>query len=245
MPPAGEAIAAAAADDVPLAADHIAGKKVGHIRADFDDLADELMPDDHRHGNRLLGPGVPFVDVQIGAADAGPIDADQHVVDADRRHGHFFEPQARAWPGVSQGLSSAASLNGPQSPRNKCESRNATSRLSDRGRVAGKVDRQADAHDLCLRRPSPGERSPGNGRGSPPRGEPSAAATTTTSRSPGTTAPRNRTSSSPPSPTTGQPKQIVLLREIAGNLGGRLAHHHARHQRHARHVAADPEIVVR
>ena len=49
------------------------GMKVVHVRADLDDLADELMPDDHRHRDRLLRPGVPFVDVQIGAADAGAI----------------------------------------------------------------------------------------------------------------------------------------------------------------------------
>ena len=38
-------------------------------RADLDDLADELVPDDHRHRDRLLGPGIPLINVQIGAAD--------------------------------------------------------------------------------------------------------------------------------------------------------------------------------
>ena len=52
------------------------------------------MPDDHRHGNRLLRPGVPFVDVQIGAADAGAQHLDQHVVDADGRPGHVLEPKS-------------------------------------------------------------------------------------------------------------------------------------------------------
>ncbi len=54
MPPAGEAVAAAAADDVALAADDVAGVKVVDVRADLDDLADELVADDHRHGDRLL-----------------------------------------------------------------------------------------------------------------------------------------------------------------------------------------------
>ena len=73
MPAAGEAVAAAAADDVAFAADDFAGEKVVHVRADLDDLADELVADDHRHGDRLLRPGVPLVDVQVGAADAGAI----------------------------------------------------------------------------------------------------------------------------------------------------------------------------
>ena len=62
------------------------GWKSLDVGADLDDLADELMADDHRHGNGLLGPGVPVVDVHVGAADAGAQHVDQHVVDADLRH---------------------------------------------------------------------------------------------------------------------------------------------------------------
>ena len=71
MPPAGQAVAAAAADDVPLAADDVAGREVVDVGADLDDLADELVADHHRHRDRLLRPGVPVVDVHVGAADAG------------------------------------------------------------------------------------------------------------------------------------------------------------------------------
>ena len=42
-----------------------------------------------------LRPGVPFVDVQVGAADAGLQHADQHVVDARLGHRNVFQPQAR------------------------------------------------------------------------------------------------------------------------------------------------------
>ena len=48
--------------------------KVARRWSRLDDLADELMADDHRHGDGLLRPGVPVVDVQIGAANAGAID---------------------------------------------------------------------------------------------------------------------------------------------------------------------------
>ena len=93
MPAAGQAISAAAADDVPFAADDVAEVEILDVGADRDDPADELMPDDQRHGNRLLRPGVPVVNVDVGAADARAIDLDQHVVDADLGHGHVFEPQ--------------------------------------------------------------------------------------------------------------------------------------------------------
>ena len=43
--PAGQAVAAAAADDVALAADDVARREVLDVRADLDDLADELVPD--------------------------------------------------------------------------------------------------------------------------------------------------------------------------------------------------------
>ena len=56
---AGHAVAAASADDVPLAADEVARAEVVHVRADLDDLADELVPDHHRHRDRLLRPRVP------------------------------------------------------------------------------------------------------------------------------------------------------------------------------------------
>ena len=59
MPPAGQAVAAAAADDVPFAADDLAEVKILHVGADLDDLADELVADDHRHGDRSSAPRRP------------------------------------------------------------------------------------------------------------------------------------------------------------------------------------------
>ena len=54
VPAAGQAVAAPAADHVALAADDLADVKILDVRADLDDLAHELVADDHRHGNRLL-----------------------------------------------------------------------------------------------------------------------------------------------------------------------------------------------
>ena len=47
--------------------------------ADFLDHADVLVADRHRHRHVFLGPLVPVVDVQVGAADGDLADLDQHV----------------------------------------------------------------------------------------------------------------------------------------------------------------------
>ncbi len=93
MTPAGQAVAAVATDDVPLAADDLAGMEILDVGADLDDAADELVTDDQRHRDGSPSPGVPLVDVQIGAADAGAQHLDEYVVDADGRHRRFVEPQ--------------------------------------------------------------------------------------------------------------------------------------------------------
>ena len=95
VPPPGHAVAAAAADDVALAADDVAGMEVAHVRADLDDLAHELVPDHERHRDRLLRPGIPRVDVEVGAADPGLAHPDQDVVDPDLRLGDILEPEPR------------------------------------------------------------------------------------------------------------------------------------------------------
>jgi hypothetical protein len=90
----GEAVAAASADDVTFAADDLSGGEVGYVGADFYDFADELVADGEADGDGFAGPGVPFVDVEVGAADAGLEDADLDVVDADGWFRNVFEPQA-------------------------------------------------------------------------------------------------------------------------------------------------------
>src|SRR5205814_9630281 len=76
----GETVAAPPANNVPFRADNFAGEKIRHVRPDVRHLAHEFMSDDHRHGNGLLRPGVPFVNVQVGAANTSAVHTDQHVV---------------------------------------------------------------------------------------------------------------------------------------------------------------------
>ena len=67
------------------------GKKSFDVGADFDDFANEFVADRHGHGDGFLRPNVPFIDVEVGAADAGAVDLDEDVIDADRRGGEFLQ----------------------------------------------------------------------------------------------------------------------------------------------------------
>ncbi len=95
MATAGQAIAAMAADDVALAADDLAGEKVAHVRADLDDFADEFVADDHGNRDGFSCPVIPFVDVDVSAADAGAVNADEDIIGADFGFGDILEPETR------------------------------------------------------------------------------------------------------------------------------------------------------
>jgi hypothetical protein len=90
----GKAVAATTADHVAFTADQVAGEEVRHIGAHLYDLADELVADGHGHGDGLLRPRVPLVDVDVGAANSGAQHADQHVVDTDLRNVDLLQPQS-------------------------------------------------------------------------------------------------------------------------------------------------------
>jgi hypothetical protein len=90
----GAAVAAVAAGDMPLARDPLADLEAPNLAAEARDLAGELVADGHGHRDRLLGPTVPVVDVNVGAADRGLADLDQHVVVADLRLDGPLHPDA-------------------------------------------------------------------------------------------------------------------------------------------------------
>ena len=54
------------------------------------------MADRHGHRDGLLGPVIPVVDMQIGAANGRALDLDEYVVDAQFRVRDVFEPDAFA-----------------------------------------------------------------------------------------------------------------------------------------------------
>src|SRR2546428_12862680 len=63
---------AAAAADVPLAADEIAYGQPGHARGEGGDRPAELMTDDPRRNNAGAGPRVPPENVKIRPTDSPP-----------------------------------------------------------------------------------------------------------------------------------------------------------------------------
>ena len=81
------------ADDVAFAGHEIARRETFHPIADPLDDADKFMPDDHRHRDRLLRPGVPVINVDIGPADRSFLDPDEDIIVADFRHRHVLQPK--------------------------------------------------------------------------------------------------------------------------------------------------------
>jgi len=71
MTPAGETVSAASANHMALAADDVTGEEIHYIRSNLDDLPDKFMADRHGHGDGLLRPSVPFVNMHVRTADPG------------------------------------------------------------------------------------------------------------------------------------------------------------------------------
>jgi len=89
----GKAVATAAADHMTFAADNVTRMKIGDVGADFDNLTDKFMPDHHGHRDGALCPRIPFMDVHVRTADAGSVDFDQNIIDADFGFRNVFEPE--------------------------------------------------------------------------------------------------------------------------------------------------------
>jgi len=90
----GETVTAKTTDDVPLAVDEVAGVEADDVGADGLDRADEFVADDHGCLDGFLGPSIPVVDVNVGAADGGFFDLDEDIVHAGGGHGDLGEGEA-------------------------------------------------------------------------------------------------------------------------------------------------------
>ena len=104
MAAAGEAVAAASADDVAFAADELAGLKSVTLEPTATISPTNSWPMTRGTGDGRLRPGVPVVDVEVGAADAGLEDANLDVVDADLGLGDVFEPETFFGARLDQGF---------------------------------------------------------------------------------------------------------------------------------------------
>src|SRR5208283_3244516 len=76
---AGSALQTLAAGDVHFGGDKIAFLNAGDFIAEGDDLAAEFVSGDEGRMDAALGPAVPFVNVEIGAAYRGDFDFDQDL----------------------------------------------------------------------------------------------------------------------------------------------------------------------
>src|SRR5689334_16912183 len=68
--PPGKAVPASAANHVSFATHNHPWMEIAYVRAHLHNLADKLVPNHHRDGDRLTCPFVPIVDMQIRAANA-------------------------------------------------------------------------------------------------------------------------------------------------------------------------------
>src|ERR1700761_2874997 len=75
----GAAVSAVAARDVTLAGNPVTDTQPAYLGAHLHDAAAVLVTDGHGHGNGLLRPGIPLVDVHVSTADGRPGDLDQHI----------------------------------------------------------------------------------------------------------------------------------------------------------------------
>src|SRR5580704_5163612 len=95
MPPPGQTVAASPAHDMSFPGHDHARVKIDDMTSSGFDDADELMTDLHRRRNRVLSPGIPFVDMHIGTTDRRTKNTNQDVELANRRNRHFFQPKPR------------------------------------------------------------------------------------------------------------------------------------------------------
>src|SRR5262249_45245407 len=103
--------------------DDLALRVAAHLAAQLDDLAGELVSHDERRLDALLRPGVPVVDVSVGAADPGGADTDEHLVRTDLRDGDLADRQALAGGLLQNGFQGGGSLARGRSARQKKRAR--------------------------------------------------------------------------------------------------------------------------
>src|SRR5260370_28943563 len=92
MPPARAAIAAVPAGNVAFSRHAIAGVEAAYFAAQFDDFTGVFMADGHGHGDGFLRPGIPVVNVHVGAAYRRAVDLDEHIIVTDRRLRDVLQP---------------------------------------------------------------------------------------------------------------------------------------------------------
>jgi hypothetical protein len=99
-----QAIAASTTDQMAFTTDQITDFEIIDVATEFNHMANEFVADHQRHRNGALGPGIPIINMQIRAADAGAINADEYVVYANFWHRHVDQSQSRCGGRFSDGF---------------------------------------------------------------------------------------------------------------------------------------------
>ena len=93
---AGAALVARPIDDVRLGGDSLANRDARRARSARDDDAGHLMAEDHRRrAEVVLCPGIPALDVNVGAAHARGMHADQDLARAGLGNGYLAQRRTR------------------------------------------------------------------------------------------------------------------------------------------------------
>ena len=79
--------------DVSLAHYQIAARKAFHVIADRIDNTDKFMANCHRHGNCLLRPRIPIINVHVSATDGGLQYPNEHIIALNFWDRNFLEPE--------------------------------------------------------------------------------------------------------------------------------------------------------
>lgn len=118
----GEAISAAPAHEVALTGHVVTGHEVGDAGTDPFHVPAILVADGHGDWNGFLRPVVPVPDVEVGSADGGFRDANQHVHRSDLGLRDIEQIEAGFGPGFDEGSHGAVEAEkGPECTPNSLE----------------------------------------------------------------------------------------------------------------------------
>ena len=90
-----ETVSAAATDEVTFGGNVVAHGELGDPGSDLLDVSTELVTNGHGDRDGALGPSIPVVDVDGGAANSRLFDPDEDVLGSDLGDGDLFHPEAR------------------------------------------------------------------------------------------------------------------------------------------------------
>ena len=79
-----------------FSADNFTLAEILHLAAHLNDLSDKLVSHHQRNRDGGARPIIPFIDMEIGAADARAVHFDQYISGPNLWLRNIFEPEARS-----------------------------------------------------------------------------------------------------------------------------------------------------